>query len=623
MSKIVKSFVIPKSIGPQIETAETFIQKLERLKRERLEREKKQAELEQIQQKQELEKLAITKAPAPATNVPVLTGGQFSQNIVLNEQQRLAVQLGTSFDVKEFVCIGSAGTGKTTMVCDLIEQLCKIVPAFGHEHKHLYSANPAIAVVSYTRKAVKNLKRSLSRIGRKDLCITIHKLLEYQPEIYSTTNEEGEVVERMHFIPGRNRSYPLTGLKYIIIDEAGMCSVPLYEEILAAAPADCRFLFLGDIYQLPPVYGSAILGYKLADADRKLLPLVNLTEVYRQALDSPILKYALQVKEGNCPEFAQYLCNKQRTWASPNGNSKLHVMPISETSDNAEFLNSKFGQMFAESYKAGRFDPDQDVVLIPHGKPHTFGSHQLSLHIAQAIADKNDLEMHEVYSGFNKLYLCIGDRVAIGSQDGRIISINRNGKYYGKFPRPASKNIDRWGRTKLGKTDIDPSKICFNGDADKAGTLSLDAIDAFLDQGRVEDRKAQASHVVTIQLEDSTEEMEFSTAAELNALSFTYSLTCHKAQGAEWRKVYIILHHVHAGMYSREWLYTAMTRAREECFILARPAALQKCVSRAVIHGVTLAEKAEFFKGKQEERETRTLLSFKATDTNTSVDEAA
>lgn len=615
------TFSLPKTIGTPVETAETFIEKLERLKRERQAREKKEAENALIRQKEEIERIAFEKQKMlPIVEaVHKLTGGQFSQNIELNEQQQEAVRLACDFAVKEFAVYGSAGTGKTTLLRQVVVELSKLVPKFGHEHKHLESANPAIAVVSYTRRAVKNLKKALTPIGMQSLCCTIHKLLEYAPEKYTDTNDEGELVEKMHFVPTRTKDYKLEGLKFIIVDEAGMESVPLAEEVYAAAPYGCRFLFLGDIYQLPPVYGSAILGYKLADAAAGLIPHVELSKVYRQALDSPILRYALQVKEGKCPEFAQYLCNKQRTWASPTGDSKLHVMPISETSDSPDFLNAKFGDLFRKSYMEGRFDPDNDVVLIPHGKPHTFGSYQLSLHIAQAIADKNNLDVHEVYSGFNKLYLCIGDRVAVGSQDGKIISIVKNGKYFGKFPRPATPNIDRWGRTKLGKMDIDPSKVCLDGKAPGAGTFSLDAIDAFLDQGRVEDRKAQASHIVTIQLEDSTEEVEFATAAELNLLTFTYALTCHKAQGAEWRKVYIILHHVHAGMYSREWLYTAMTRAREECFILARPAALDKCVKRAVIHGVTLAEKAEYFKGKQEERETRKLFT---TATATAEDEA-
>lgn len=529
--------------------------------------------------------------------------GQFSGSIELNDEQQRAVSLMCDFSVREFPTIGSAGTGKTTLLRAGVERLASLVPAYGEIHKHLNPKQPAIVVCSYTRRAVRNLKRSLQASGFSDLCITIHKLLEYAPEYYTELNEAGEPVEKMRFSPSRHKMNKLTGVKMIIIDEAGMCSVPLFQEILDAAPHDCRFMFLGDIYQLPPIYGSAILGYKLADAAAGKIPIVELTKVYRQALDSPILRFALQVKDGRCMEFNSSLCNKARSWHSPDKRSSLHVMPIKEHTDDKEFLCHKFGAMFGESFKAGRFDPEQDVILIPHGKPHTFGSYQLNLHIAQAITDKNKLPVFEIIAGFAKLYLCIGDRVAVGSMEGRIKTINRNAKYLGKFTRPPSDKIDRWGRGKLADA-IDPKQIQDMSKGSGAEILhSLDAVDQFLDKDRIEDRKAQASHVVTIELEDSDEEIAFSTAGELNSLAFTYALTVHRSQGAEWRNVYLVLYHLHAGMYSRELLYTAMTRAREQLFILARPAALEKCVDRAVIKGKTLAEKAEFFKGKKEEKE--------------------
>ena len=571
---------------PKLETAETFIEKLERLQRERKKRE---------------EQLPL---PLPLPAEPTLTGGQFSGNIKLNEEQQKAIRLMTDFSVKEFPIYGSAGTGKTTLLREAVSTLIPLLPLLGHEHKTLSSAAPAIAVVAYTRRAVKNLRRALSPINMSHLCCTVHKLLEYAPEYYDDFDSDGNIVNKMRFVAGRNRMYPLAGLKLIVIDEAGMLSVELYEEILQAKPADCRVIFLGDLFQLAPVYDTSILGFKLADAADGKIPHVELTQVYRQALDSPILSKALQVKDGNCPEFQGYLCNKFRKWESPTGDSILSVNPIQEASKDPEILNPKFGALFRKSYMEGRFDPTHDVVLIPHGKPHTFGSYQLNLHIAQAITDKNDLDVYEVYSGFNKLYLCIGDRVAIGPNEGIITAITKNGRYFGKQPRPPSKGFDRWGRRKLGVSELNQDAIDF-GSEDTSPRFSLGDIDNFLDTNRLEDRKAQASHIITIQLEDSDEIMEFCTASELNLLSFTYVLTCHKAQGAEWRKVYIILHHVHAGMYSREWLYTAMTRASKECHILARPQALQKCVERSQIKGITLAEKAEYFKGKKQVKEDR------------------
>ena len=120
-------------------------------------------------------------------------------------------------------------------------------------------------------------------------CITIHKLLAYAPvEVFITDPETGKEKRSMRFEPQRNANNPLpSNIHTIIIEEASMVSLQLFNEIVEAAPHNPQIVFLGDIQQLPPVFGSAILGYKMLE-----LPVVELTEVHRQALDSPILSLA-------------------------------------------------------------------------------------------------------------------------------------------------------------------------------------------------------------------------------------------------------------------------------------------------------------------------------------------
>jgi len=80
---------------------------------------------------------------------------------------------------------------------------------------------------------------------------------------------------------------------------------------MAACPHKPQCVFLGDIRQLPPVFGTAILGFKMLE-----LPVVELTEVYRQALKSPILRFALAVDDGEYkqPNFSPVsTLNQQRS----------------------------------------------------------------------------------------------------------------------------------------------------------------------------------------------------------------------------------------------------------------------------------------------------------------------
>jgi exodeoxyribonuclease V alpha subunit len=77
-----------------------------------------------------------------------------------------------------------------------------------------------------------------------------------------------------------------------------------------------------------------------------------------------------------------------------------------------------------------------------------------------------------------------------------------------------------------------------------------------------------------------------------------YAITVHKAQGSEWKKVFLILHQSHNIMLQRELLYTAVTRAKENLYVICEPEHFTIGVERQRIKGNTLFEKAEYFKGK-------------------------
>ena len=215
--------------------------------------------------------------------------------ITLNSKQMEFVHLATSGS--SAVLIGAAGTGKTTAQKAVVQALISsglagILDPMGH--KHLPANTPGIVICAYTRRATANIRRNVSAELQGN-CITIHKLLEYGPvynEIYDS--ESGLTRTKMAFEPSRNSDNPLpSSIHTIIIEEASMVAVELYEEIIRACPHKVQFIFLGDIQQLPPVFGSAILGFKLLE-----LPVVELTEVYRQALDSPIISLAHRILSG-------------------------------------------------------------------------------------------------------------------------------------------------------------------------------------------------------------------------------------------------------------------------------------------------------------------------------------
>ena len=191
--------------------------------------------------------------------------GKHGEAITYNSEQWEFIQLVLSG--QSCILIGAAGTGKTTSTRGAISTLVKekYIPPIADVHKYLPASNPAIVAVSYTRRAVMNLKQAMPP-ELSDNCITIHKLLEYQPQFYEIFDEEtGEYKKTMRFEPNRNQYNKLpASIRTIIIDESSMVSVDLFHKIFVALenPSSVQFIFLGDINQLPPVFGSAILGFK-------------------------------------------------------------------------------------------------------------------------------------------------------------------------------------------------------------------------------------------------------------------------------------------------------------------------------------------------------------------------
>lgn len=518
----------------------------------------------------------VEQPPEPTIAVDGI--GMHGEAITYNKEQQQFIRLALSGE--NCILIGAAGCGKTTAVRGAVAELIRsgragILQPHGHKHLH-EEGTPGIVAVSYTRRAVANLRKAMPSELQGNT-ITIHKLLEYQPVYYTLIDEaSGEEKQTMRFEATRHSARPLpSSIRTIIIDESSMVSVELFKELQNALPHNCQYVFLGDIQQLPPVFGSAILGFKMLE-----LTTIELTQVYRQALESPIIRLAHQILSG-----VPIPVEKYEEWKIPN-QLTLHPWKKKLSADLATATLAKF---LTTAIGSGIYDPEEDMVLIPFNK--ACGTEELNKHIAGFLAKQSGKEVYEVVAGFNKLYFHVGARVLYEKEDAIITAISRNGTYLGHAAKHHSLTLDYWGH------DHDPSKVITDED------MSEDAIDFLLDQaasltGSADERVRQASHILTLQMLDSEEEVTVESAAELNKLLLGYALTIHKSQGSEFRKVFLLLHQSHATMIQRELLYTGVTRAREELYIICEPDTFTKGIINQRIKGETLAQKAIFFQGK-------------------------
>ena len=524
-------------------------------------------------------------APKVSLNLPIQGAGAVGmsgESIEYTDEQLAAIAKACS--KKSFCLIGSAGTGKTTTVRAIVTAMIarKILGRLRHSTKHLSSGAPSIAFVAFTNRAVENIRKSLPD-DVKDNALTIHKLLEPVPQYTDYVDGEGKPRTRKEFVFTRHANNPISDLECVVVEESSMVSVELHRDLKAACP-NAFFIYLGDLNQLQPVYGAAILGFRLLS-----LPVIELTKVWRQALDSDIIKLAQLVKDGKYPN---------RQWLEDNlKNGQVELRPYSgDWGKTAAMVKFSF---HLRKVLANEFNPETDAMLCPQNVG--FGGDEINKVFAQIFGERRGALVYEIIGGFNKHYLAVGDKVMFNKRDYMIEDIEFNSRYTGKMPQPPSKFLDRWGRsTKLVEADDDI-------DLDSLAEL----LNVNLDGDEIEEKVNQASHVIKLRPLYPLYENEMATVkttGDMNALDLSYCISVHKSQGSEWDTVYVVLHRSHGRMLSRELFYTAITRAKKKLVLyydqdksaLSRDGNLSSCVRNVTIKGTTVKEKAEYFKGKIE-----------------------
>ena len=528
-------------------------------------------------------------------------------DVELNERQQKLVDTILSGD--DCCLIGAAGTGKTTATGKAIKKLVesdRLAPT-GADTKWLRKDVLGVVITSFTRKAVNNIRRAVPD-ELKPHVQTMHKLLEFSPEFYEIFDEKTNSIKKtMKFEPKRNALNPLpSGIKLCIFEESSMIGTDLYKLWSDAMPHNPQEVFIGDIRQLPPVFGPAILGFKMS-----LLPVVELTEVYRQALLSPIIRLAHGILSGDSSKFSVKVVEKEEAHPVTGRVMKRKYVPSYEAFEeegehgtvkiqpwqkkiSSEDATHGFVNQVIHWIKTGYFNPADDIILCPFNK--SFGTIEINKGIANYLGQQRGAVVHEVIAGFEKHYLAVGDRVLYDKEDAEIVEIKRNLNYMGKNFQHPHVMLDRWGALQQELSAEEQKQ-----QEEEDNQADFEAVAAFMESMEDnEERVNAASHVVKIRFSYSEDELELTSAGEINNLLGGYAITVHKMQGSENEKVFLVLHHSHAAMVSNELLYTAVTRARSFLHIICEVDTFNKGVRSHKVRGRTLAEKIEFFKGKGE-----------------------
>lgn len=180
-----------------------------------------------------------------------------ASKITYDETQWLAVK--TAISSKVMVLTGGPGTGKTTTTLGIISAYqqagCKIILA------------------APTGRAAKRMSEAAGMEAK-----TIHRLLEYKPPEGYQKNEE----------------HPLEG-DVLILDECSMIDIMLMYNLLKALPEQMSLILIGDTDQLPSVGAGNVLRDIIAS---QRVPVVRLTQIFRQAQGSRIIMNAHRINRG-------------------------------------------------------------------------------------------------------------------------------------------------------------------------------------------------------------------------------------------------------------------------------------------------------------------------------------
>lgn len=549
-----------------------------------------------------------TEIPESIAKAMAFTNPQFSSDIVLNERQQQAVDLAISG--QSFCLCGAAGTGKTTttraIISSLLHQDHKIFTA---STKYLSAGSPAMVVTAFTKRATKNAADAID--DDRIASINYHKLLQYEPQFYEIIEDgTGQIKKTMRFEPRYHSMNPLPAIQTIIIDESSQFSIPMYETLmdgLGISGSRTQFIFIGDIQQIPPVMGTSIYGPKLID-----LPSVELTHVYRQALESPIIRFLTDIRSG--VPFTRNDWRKYSRKDNDERDDRFRIGTFPPKCDWEEALHQA-ASFLRQEYEQGTYDPYSNMVLVPFNVK--FGTVELNKAIAEMLDQAEHRTVHQVICGWHRKHFTVGDYVLYNTQAYVIKSIRPNPKYTGSIdPINPSQFIDRNGAV-LNRKEWEKEQLAYAPDLDLDSetdvgetqiykpqeTMSAEEFIALkmglgITEESKEEKSNNASHIIELQSLDDPDEQTLiiQSVGELMNMHLSYALTVYKAQGLQADRVYFFLHSSHSPQHFRELIYTAVSRAKTYVTIICDPKTLTRGIENQRIPGSTLEEKKEHFK---------------------------
>src|ERR1700676_3947663 len=251
--------------------------------------------------------------------------------LALAESQVAAIRLALMSKV--LVMTGGPGVGKTTIVNAILRILA--------------AKDVRLLLCAPTGRAAKRMKEATGFEAK-----TIHRLLEVDPKGGGFKRGEDNPLD----------------CDLLVVDEASMVDVMLMQSLIKAVPDKSALLIVGDIDQLPSVGPGQVLADVISSG---AVPIVRLTEVFRQAAQSRIITSAHRINQGTIPDLS-----------SPGIESDFYFVqaddPETAVSRIIELVKTRIPKRFG-------LDPIRDIQVLCPMNRGGIGARSLNIELQAAL----------------------------------------------------------------------------------------------------------------------------------------------------------------------------------------------------------------------------------------------
>ena len=322
-------------------------------------------------------------------------------------------------------------------------------------------------------------------------------------------------------VDGRESAYgPFNPLPYdvIILDETSMVGEELFLELISAIKDGAILVMLGDTAQLEPIDVGGVL-HDMVNSGQ--IPYIELTKIHRQGLKSAIITEAHAVR--NKKSIMRYGFSGRET------RGELQDLTI-ESAEDAKGCAKNILNEFVSIWE-GKKIPTEDILIV---------------------AAKRSIGSASCYA-LNQEVQKICNPPAMGKKE-YTIGYTENGTYYETTYRIGDRIIVNENMYQT-KTVDDKTEPVFNGNI---GTILS------IETKRSKSGEEDIPEFVVSFLQG---DIVLSGFQAIRGIGLGYAITCHKAQGSGYPYVLVAVDPTAYVLMTKEWLYTAITRAKKYCYL--------------------------------------------------------